>query len=234
MQSVFAHDVIDAGQTAGRFLLGEVEAANMHFSGINEDKNEWSIAGAQVTNSMSYSSPCTPKSVFSVNVYMNTVKLMKELKEAGYVGDGTVKEGQKFAVGVVSGDPTILEQYEDEYYTRVYSKPMMTEEDAYGAMFAVSAFSKSLSRSMEIITYLNTNTDLRTVLQYGKRGVHWDYTREESKDTIKLLPKSSEYKMRLTDTGNVLSLKHSSHILICRFIVTSCKCGCKITKRLPC
>ena len=184
-------------------LLGEVEAANMHFSGINEDKNEWSIAGAQVTNSMSYSSPCTPKSVFSVNVYMNTVKLMKELKEAGYVGDGTVKEGQKFAVGVVSGDPTILEQYEDEYYTRVYSKPMMTEEDAYGAMFAVSAFSKSLSRSMEIITYLNTNTDLRTVLQYGKRGVHWDYTREESKDTIKLLPKSSEYKMRLTDTGNV-------------------------------
>ena len=184
-------------------LLGEVEAANMHFSGINEDKNEWSIAGAQVTNSMSYSSPCTPKSVFSVNVYMNTIKLMKELKEAGYVGDGTVKEGQKFAVGVVSGDPTILEQYEDEYYTRVYSKPMMTEEDAYGAMFAVSAFSKSLSRSMEIITYLNTNTDLRTVLQYGRRGVHWDYTREESKDTIKLLPKASEYQMRLTDTGNV-------------------------------
>lgn len=182
-------------------LLNEVDASNIHFFGLNEDKNEWSVIGNQITNSMSYSSPCTPKSIFSTNVYINTVGLMKELKEAGYVGDGTLKEGEKFAVGVIPGDPNVAAQYEDEYYVKTYTKPMMTEEDVFGAMFAVSGYSKSLARSMEIITYLNTSTDIRTILQYGAQGIHWDYTSENSKDTIKIL--SNDYQMRLTDTGNV-------------------------------
>ena len=182
-------------------LLGEVEAANMHYFGINEDKQEWSMIANQITNSMSYQSPCIPKSIFSTNVYINTVGLMKELKELGYVGDGTVKDGQKFAVGVVSGDPNVAAQYEDEYYVKTYAKPMMVEEDVFGAMFAVSTWSKSLARSMEIITYLNTSSDIRTILQYGVQGVHWDYEREDSKDTIKVI--SNDYKMRITDTGNV-------------------------------
>ncbi len=158
-------------------LLGEVEAANMHYFGINEDKQEWSMIANQITNSMSYQSPCIPKSIFSTNVYINTVGLMKELKELGYVGDGTLKDGQKFAVGVVSGDPNVAAQYEDEYYVKTYAKPMMVEEDVFGAMFAVSTWSKSLARSMEIITYLNTSSDIRTILQYGVQGVHWDYER---------------------------------------------------------
>lgn len=182
-------------------LLGEVEASNMHYFGLHEDKQEWSMIANQITNSMNYSSPCIPKSIFSTNVYINTVGLMKELKELGYVGDGTVKDGEKFAVGVVAGDPSTVAEYEDEYYVKTYSKPMMTEEDVFGAMFAVSSYSKSLARSMEIITYLNTSTDIRTILQYGAQGVHWDYTSEDNHDTIKIL--SKDYQMRLTDTGNV-------------------------------
>ncbi len=182
-------------------LLGEVEASNMHYFGLNEDKQEWSLLANQITGSAMYSSNCFPKSIFSVNIYTNTVGMMKELKELGYVGDGTVKDGQKFAVGVISGDAATKAQYEDEYYVNIYTKPMMVEEDVYGAMFAVSSYSKSLSRSMEIITYLNTSSDIRTILQYGAQGVHWDYEREDNKDTIKII--SDEYKMRITDTGNV-------------------------------
>ena len=182
-------------------LLGEVEASNMHYFGLNEDKQEWSLIGNQITNSMSYSSPCIPKSIFSTNVYINTVGLMKELTELGYVGDGTLKDGEKFAVGVIPGDPSSIAEYEDEYYIKTYSKPMMVEEDVFGAMFCVSTYSKSLARSMEIITYLNTSSDIRTVLQYGAQGVHWDYTSEDNHDTIKIL--SKDYKMRITDTGNV-------------------------------
>lgn len=182
-------------------LLGEVDAANMHYFGLNEDKQEWSLIANQISNSMKYDSPCMPKSIFSVNIYTNTLGMMKELKELGYVGDGTLKDGEKFAVGVIAGDPTVAAQYEDEYYVNVYAKPMMQEEDVFGAMFAVSSYSKSLARSMEIITYLNTSTDIRTILQYGAQGVHWDYEREDSKDTIKVI--SNDYQMRLTDTGNV-------------------------------
>ncbi|MGN1345487.1 MAG: hypothetical protein ACI4V1_01770, partial [Eubacteriales bacterium] len=102
---------------------------------------------------------------------------------------------------VIAGDASVKEQYEEDYYVSIYSKPMMSEDDAYGAMFAVSAYSKSLSRSMEIITYLNTSSDIRTILQYGAEGVHWEYENEDTKETIRIL--SDDYQMNLVDTGNV-------------------------------
>lgn len=190
---------VDNGNETVTPLLGEVETANMVFWG--EDPTEWSVISSQITNTMSYNVKCAPKSIFSTNVYINTVGMMKELGELGYIGDGVVDEGEKFAVGVVSGDGSVAEQYEEDYYVNVYSKPMMTEEDAYGSMFAVSSYSKSLSRSMEIITYLNTSSDIRTILQYGAQGVHWDYEDEETQETIKIL--SDDYQMDIVDTGNV-------------------------------
>ena len=178
-------------------LLGEVDPANMKYWSID---GEWSIIANQITNSMSYSTKAAPKSIFSTTVYTNTVTLMKELKEAGWVGDGVVDEGEKFAVGIVSGDASVAEKYGDDYYVNIYAKPMMTEEDAYGAMFAVSSYSKSLSRSMEIITYLNTSSDIRTILQYGVEGVHWQYNRDNP-EVIDIL--SDDYSMNLLETGNV-------------------------------
>ena len=178
-------------------LLGEVDPANMKYWSID---GEWSIIATQITNSMSYSTKAAPKSIFSTTVYTNTVTLMKELKEAGWVGDGVVDEGEKFAVGIVSGDASVAEKYSDDYYVNIYAKPMMTEEDAYGAMFAVSSYSKSLSRSMEIITYLNTSSDIRTILQYGVEGVHWQYNRDNP-EVIDIL--SDDYSMNLLETGNV-------------------------------
>ena len=67
-------------------------------------------------------------------------------------------------------------------------------------MFAVSPYSKSLSRSMEIITYLNTNTTFRTILQYGVQGVHWD-TDPKDPEVIRAL--SDDYRMNIVDTGNI-------------------------------
>ena len=126
---------------------------------------------------------------------------MKELGELGYIGDGKVDEGEKFAVGVVAGDGSVAAQYEDEYYVNIHTKPMMTEDDVYGSMFAVSSYSKSLSRSMEILTYLNTSPDIRTILQYGAKGVHWDYEDEDTEESIVIL--SDDYQMNIVHTGNV-------------------------------
>ncbi len=180
-------------------LLGYVEPANMVYWG--ETDGEWSILASQITNTSEYSNKLSPKSVFGNSLYVNTIGAMKELTELGYVGDGAIDEGEKFAVGIVSGDASVKEQYEDDYYVYVYAKPMMTEEDAYGQMFAVSSFSKNLSRSMEIITYLNTSSDIRTILQYGVKNVHWEYENVDSEDTIRII--SDEYNMNLLKTGNV-------------------------------
>lgn len=180
-------------------LLGEVEPANMTYWGT--DQSQWSILASQITNTMSYKLKLVPKSVFSINVFVNTIGAMKELSELGYIGDGTIKDGEKFAVGVVAGDASIVEQYGDEYYTYIYSKPMMTEEDAYGNMLAVSTYSKNLSRAMEIITYINTSTDIRTILQYGIEGENWEYENQDTQDTIRIL--NNDYQMDLVATGNV-------------------------------
>ena len=180
-------------------LLGEVEPANMTYWGT--DQSQWSILASQITNTMSYKLKLVPKSIFSINVYVNTIGAMKELSELGYIGNGTVKDGEKFAVGVVSGDASVAEMYADEYYTYIYSKPMMTEEDAYGNMLAVSTYSKNLSRAMEIITYINTSTDIRTILQYGIQGENWEYENQDTQNTIRIL--NNDYQMDLVTTGNV-------------------------------
>lgn len=178
-------------------LLGEVEAANMKYWSLD---GSWSVIASAITNSMSYNTKCAPKSIFSITAYTNTVTLMKELKEAGWVGDGVIDEGEKFAVGVVAGDASVAEKYGDEYYVSIYARPTMTNDDVYGAMFAVSSYSKSLSRSMEIITYLNTSSDIRTILQYGVEDVHWQYNKENP-EVIDVI--SDDYSMNLLETGNV-------------------------------
>ena len=180
-------------------LLGEVGYKNIVFWG--EDPSEFSLISSLLSNSSAYNVKALPKSTFTQNAYVNTLGMMKELAELGYIGDGKVDEGEKFAVGVVAGDGSVAAQYEDEYYVNIHTKPMMTEDDVYGSMFAVSSYSKSLSRSMEIITYLNTSSDIRTILQYGAQGVHWDYEDEDTKETINIL--SDDYQMDIVNTGNV-------------------------------
>ena len=86
-------------------LLGEVEAINMNYWG--EDPSQWSVIASQVTNSMSKGTKRTPQSIFAITAYTNTVKMMKELNELGFVGDGKIDDGEKFAVGVISGDASV-------------------------------------------------------------------------------------------------------------------------------
>lgn len=179
-------------------FLGKVDPINMTY--WSED-GEWSIVASQTTNTMTNSTSNPPKSIFSIGAYVNTIYMMKELEALGYMGDGTVEEGETFAVGIVKGTPDVVKQYEEDYYTYVHAKPLFTEEDIFGSMFAVSAYSKSLTRSMEILTYLNTSTELKTVFQYGAEGIHWEYNDPDTKEYIKIL--SDDYQMNMIDTGNV-------------------------------
>lgn len=180
-------------------LLGKVETPNMVYWG--EDQSEWSVIASQLTNTTTQITRSVPKNIFSVAVYTNTLKMMLELDKLGYIGDGVIDEGEKFVVGVVSGDTSVYDKYGDDYYIQIYSKPVCTRDDVFNSMFAVSSYSASLTRSMEIITYLNTSKDIRTVLQYGAEGIQWEYDDEDTQETIKIL--KNDYQMKLTDTGNV-------------------------------
>ncbi len=121
-------------------------------------------------------------------------------------------EYAKSAVKFIKGDLTILtvedgvSYYVDEngerYYAVVAKNPTATSEDIYGNMFAVYANSVNVSRSMEIIAYLNTNAEARNLLQYGVEGVHYDLD-SNGYAVSKANVDGKMYKMDLYATGNV-------------------------------
>lgn len=176
-------------------LLSNVDPIGMKYWSTD---GSFSLLASSVANTASESTKTPPKNVFSIKTFTDTVGMMKEMEENGYIAKNpdTVTE---FAVGVVSGDASLFDKYEEDYYITVYEKPRAISEDIFSSMFAVSSYTKNLARAMEIVTYLNTHTDLRTILQYGVEGVNY----EIDKDTGTLVKLNNDYNMNINDTGNV-------------------------------
>jgi hypothetical protein len=69
-------------------------------------------------------------------------------------------------------------------------------------MFGVCAYTRSESRSMEIVTYMNTNAEFRNILQYGVEGTHYELI-DNGNGTTTVKPLVNDYKMDIYATGNV-------------------------------
>ena len=128
--------------------------------------------------------------------YRNALTNLMDFKFKGYFG--TAAEGQRSAVSFVKGDAATATQYEDDYYVVVVDYPRASNEDLYENMFAVSAFTSSLSKSMQIVTWLNTNAQFRNLFQYGIENVNYTLN---SDGTVSML-RSNGYHMDLSKTGN--------------------------------
>ncbi|MBR6807510.1 MAG: hypothetical protein IKM46_03915 [Clostridia bacterium] len=204
-------------------LLGTCEAPNMIYIGsANKDKNDhtawsydnWSIVATSIGSGISFNSKDVKFSIVTEAgsgevTYGNIYGLMRRLQSVeGMVGDGVIDEGEKFAVGVVEGGAELKEVYGEDYYMNIHAVPLADTDDVFGSdtvdgsVFCVSSYTKDASRAVEVITMLNTNEEFRTILQYGINGVHWSTEKDaEGNDVLKVL--SDDYKMNLTDTGNV-------------------------------
>ena len=148
-------------------------------------------------------------SLFTNTEYHQLFAALKNYEYQEYYGE--VKEGQRAAVSFLKGDSRIKLAYEEngvyvgedgrEYYVVIAEYPEATEEELYGNMFAVYANSSYLSRAMKVITYLNTNKELRDLFQYGIEGKHYE---RNDNGTIKLLhnEKYGIYSMDIEKTGN--------------------------------
>ena len=160
------------------------------------DQDTFSVLASRVTYETNIEN-VSFDNIFTINNYTKNYSLYKKLKEKNYVSTGNVAE---FGVGYVTCTADEVKQYEDDYYINIFKRPMGTSADYLENVFAVSNYTKSTSRSMEIITMLNTDTELRTILQYGAEGIHWKYDEENSDIIVKL---SDEYKMNIYETGNL-------------------------------
>lgn len=127
---------------------------------------------------------------------------------------GQPKDGQLAGVSFVKGDSRIKQEYEKnevyvdpqtgrEYYVIIAEYPEASEQELYGNMFAVYAESAYLARAMEVITRLNTNTELRNLLQYGILGKHYELNDDGTAHLLTSAEKDyGTYRMDIEKTGN--------------------------------
>lgn len=133
------------------------------------------------------------------NTYGKQLIEIQRYKDNNYVHE-TLAEDQKFAVGFVKGNEYDISKYSEEYEVIVCETPRFTPKTVFDNMFGVSAYSKTnVDRNMEIITAINTNPELKNILQYGIEGVHY----EIDPKTGMLSRLNDKYLMDNNKTGNV-------------------------------
>lgn len=113
-------------------------------------------------------------------------------KDAFFNADGTEKKTNDPDYGVYT------DENGKEYYLYVAKYPEADEEALYGNMFAVSANSKHTEACVKVLTMLNTNPELRNILQYGIEGEN--YTIDETTGVLERL--NNDYMMDIRRTGN--------------------------------
>ena len=137
----------------------------------------------------------TINNLFDIPEYTDHLKLMSEYEKLGYFeGDE-----ENYAVAVIVGDASVADAYGDEYYVQLVQNPFVTETDIFEGMMAVSEYTSSAERSLEIIQAINTTPELKNLLQYGIKDVN--YKVNDDGLTIKRL--NSDYAMKTALTGNV-------------------------------
>lgn len=163
------------------------------------------------------------KSLFTDTSFRETYLTLKEYEYNGLYGEPT--KDQLAAVSFMTGNSEIILEAErvDEaagkeagvytkdgrdYYVVVAKYPEASEEELYGNMFCVYENSNYVNRSMEVITRINTNSELRNLLQYGILGEHYELNAD---GTAHLLTDTTDpskdgapgvYRMDIEKTGN--------------------------------
>ncbi len=117
------------------------------------------------------------------------------------------------AMKVVKGGWEKKAELEAQGYTVLsIETPRVDDTTAYESMFCVGAYTDNEERSVEILTYLNTNAELRNLLQYGIQDVNYTLNTVEGVDLETGEPKTysyvtptadNRYLMDINKTGNV-------------------------------
>ena len=128
------------------------------------------------------------------NTYKNSIKY----------GDLKDYAGQNVITAFVKGTEADAAKYTDDYYVVKVAEPTGTAEEACQAMYAVSAYSVSVQRSMEVVNLLTTDTDVVNLLAYGVDEVNYVFDEANSIINLTDLKPGDEnyYRMNPDYAGN--------------------------------
>ena len=161
---------------------------------------EDTIFGTYVANTTVAGFKAQPKNLLSAYQYTDHYIYMKQYERNGYIWpEDKITEDTVWGCSVVTGDDSVISEYDDDDYIKVVlEKGIATSESAGQYMFGISKYTADPQRCMEIITFLNTNSEFRNLLQYGIEGVNYKIDAE----TRKLVRLNDEYMMNIYATGN--------------------------------
>lgn len=189
-------------------ILGDIYTTGTYYWNIDTttgkiNSSKFNVLASTMTNRTHDPSVDTNVTLACNNVFKNTefldqIRCIQTYKDAGYIVEESTNS-ENYAVRMIKGNASLETVYGEDYALNVLEYPRVGYDEVFTNMFAVSTYSRNLARSMQIITYLNTNSDLRNVLQYGVEGVHYKIDDE----TGKLVRLNRDYIMNLESTGNV-------------------------------
>jgi len=108
----------------------------------------------------------TVQNLLAIPQYQEHVALMEQYTNAGYIVE--VEGNEKYAVNVVKGDASTAAKYtEMGYEVKVIQNPFVTPDVIFQGMMAVSSYTSSEDRALEIIEMLNTDPEAKNILQFG-------------------------------------------------------------------
>ncbi|MBO5938265.1 MAG: hypothetical protein J6Q82_02045 [Clostridia bacterium] len=186
----------------------DIAKATTQFVGVGDEGkivNEFSLMGWGEKTDTTFGGFSTLED----DTFIETLTALKKYETQGYYYDAATDAGKKFAIGYVKGGAELIDQYSKEYEMIVVEAPTMTAETVLESTFAVCANTTSLLRSMQILTYLNTDEDFRNLILYGIEGEHYrvidtNEVKNQMGDTYKQAERlNNKYVMDVNKTGNV-------------------------------
>lgn len=134
------------------------------------------------------------ESLFANETYKNKLLSAAEVYYGGYFGNSA-----KFAVSVKTGTIEDMAKDAEKYEIVALRAGAEPARELCSSAFAVSRYTKNFSRVMEVITLINTDEEVRNLLQYGIENVNYDI----DELTGELSRLNNTYMMDLYKTGNV-------------------------------
>lgn len=147
------------------------------------------------------------ENVMANSSFTTQLTYLKQYKSLGYFGTEEDLEEGNVAVAYMKGSADIPVKYADNYEAVIIENPTLTTEDVYSNMFAVSSYTTSVKRSMDILAYLNTDVEFRNLILYGIEGENYqmvesDYLDEDGDPYMVVRRLNDNYMMDVNKTGN--------------------------------
>ena len=165
------------------------------------DPEKFSLLGASYLKDATQNGTSTTKYLFdntlASSAHQSQLASLLYFMEKDYFKN--VSEGETYAVSLFTGDAVEAKEYADDYYMVTLDVPHIDEDGAYKGMFAVGSKTTSLSKAVQIISYIDTNSELRNLLQYGIEGDN--YVLDEQGCVVSL--EGNLYNMDVNTTGNL-------------------------------